>query len=145
MQKETDKYTVVVCLDASLTRIVTRFRDKDPWCGYKNFPGGKFLIGEDAKDCLKRELFEETGLDIPTEEIHFLRRDVDEGKKDLHIYYTILAQEADEYKLVEEGARELLTWDYVDDLFLSSDDYVPDVPEIVGEVLRLSLTQSECE
>jgi 8-oxo-dGTP diphosphatase len=47
-------------------------RKKDPFKGLLSFPGGKVDLGEKVEDAVKRDLWEETNLDIePTDTIRF--------------------------------------------------------------------------
>lgn len=46
-------------------------RNKSPWMGSWNGVGGKINVNETPLDCIKREIFEETNIDIPISAIQY--------------------------------------------------------------------------
>ena len=46
-------------------------RNKSPWMGSWNGLGGKIELNESPEACIKREIFEETGLDLMLENFIF--------------------------------------------------------------------------
>lgn len=51
-------------------------RIKEPFKGYLVAPGGKKEKGEEIKDCIKREIFEETGLIISNPELRVVTTEI---------------------------------------------------------------------
>ena len=66
-----EKESPSVMVDAVVVRnekVLLVKRKKDPFKGFLTFPGGKVDEGEKVEDAVKRELLEETSLDIePTD------------------------------------------------------------------------------
>lgn len=58
--------SVVFCNDSDGLSVLLIERANEPFKGCWAFPGGFMEMEEDAEDCAKRELKEETGLEIPT-------------------------------------------------------------------------------
>ncbi len=57
-------YNLIVVFNTELNKVLMCKRMKEPYKGLYNFPGGKVEENEDYYSSCKRELWEETGLDI---------------------------------------------------------------------------------
>jgi len=97
--------------------LITRRKAGTHLAGLWEFPGGKCEVGESLKDCLRREVREELGIEI-TEPIPFqtVRHEYPEKSVELHFFRcTIKAGTAqvlgcDDLKWVT--AKELATFDF---------------------------------
>ena len=56
-------------------------RGEEPYKGFWSIPGGKVKFGERIKDALKREVKEETGLDIEIEKLIYILKMMVKNKK----------------------------------------------------------------
>lgn len=116
------------------------------------FPGGHLKIGETSNECLKRELKEETGMDIDTSNLkpfikmsHYTRNYRNSGKNrqnDIYFYYIRTDEQynmkntnLDEFERLSNFQIKLISLDKVEQILKDS---IPDNPineVIVGEML----------
>ncbi len=78
-----------LCIDAS-GRVLLGRRAGDPWAGYWDLPGGFVEEYEHPIDAVRRELREETGLEIEPLELLGVWPDVygQDGKGTVNLYWT---------------------------------------------------------
>ena len=89
-----DKESPSVMVDAIVERndkLLLVKRKKDPFKGSLSFPGGKVDEGERVEDALKRELNEETNLDIEPIDILGVYSDPSRDPRGHRIYITFIA------------------------------------------------------
>jgi len=67
-------------------RIETHFGEKVSFGGYWSIFAGALDPNEDHKTCAVRELFEESGIVSPIEDLHFLKS-IPQKKSLFHVYY----------------------------------------------------------
>ncbi|MFV0304596.1 MAG: NUDIX hydrolase [Moheibacter sp.] len=111
---------------------------KEPFAGkiIHKFPGGGLEFGEGTIDCLKREFLEELNLEIQVEK-HFYTQDFfllsrfNENEQILMIYYTVVAKDISQLKIVDKDIQELIWKDLdsltTDDLTLPTDQLVTQI------------------
>ena len=81
------KVTAAIFRNGDKVLLMRRGADQ-PLAGEWEYPGGKFEDGEDGPTCLRRELFEELGIDAETGDlITIAKHATDSGKViELHTY-----------------------------------------------------------
>jgi mutator protein MutT len=80
--------------------------------GFWEFPGGKKESWESLSDCLKRELFEELGIDVRVEEhLYTLTHEYDHAVIILHFFRCTLLSEG-----IEPEAGSEIRWVHPEDL-----------------------------
>ena len=81
------KVTAAIFRDGDKVLLMRRGADQ-PLAGEWEYPGGKFEDGEDGPTCLRRELFEELGIDAEIGDlITIAKHTTDSGKViELHTY-----------------------------------------------------------
>jgi 8-oxo-dGTP diphosphatase len=67
-------------------------RKKDPFKGFLSFPGGKVDLGEKVEDAIKRELREETNLDVEPTDILGVYSDPSRDPRGHRISITFIAR-----------------------------------------------------
>lgn len=95
---------------------------KDTW----GLPGGKLDFGEDLKECAKRELKEETNLDVDVEDIYL--KGITNAVFDNETHYiTVLYETENYYGEVEVMEPEKCgRWEWFD--YSKTDDGIRDLP-----------------
>ena len=96
--------------------------NKDKWIGV----GGHFEDGESPEDCVKREIFEETGFDIAISELEYraiITFISDKGDYELMSLFTARAPEG-EPRECSEGRLEWVDKEKVDELNLWEGDRI---------------------
>jgi 8-oxo-dGTP diphosphatase len=114
-----DKEMPAVMVDAIVekdNKLLLVTRKKDPYKGSPSFPGGKVDLGEKVEEAVKRELQEETNLQI--EPIHILGVYSDPGRdpRGHRISVTFIAKVIDGQERAADDA-ETVMW-------ISSEDHV---------------------
>lgn len=67
------KYTIGALFTPDFKRVLLILKSKPKWqAGKFNLPGGTIEEGEDCFECVSREFKEETNLDIPIENWHYI-------------------------------------------------------------------------
>jgi 8-oxo-dGTP diphosphatase len=74
------------------SKILLVTRKKDPFKGSRSFPGGKVDVGEKVEDAVKRELREETNLDIEPKDILGVYSDPTRDPRGHRISITFIAK-----------------------------------------------------
>jgi 8-oxo-dGTP diphosphatase len=90
-----DKESPSVMVDAIIERndeLLLVKRRKDPFKGVLSFPGGKVDLGERVEDAVKRELREETNLDIEPTDILGVYSDPSRDPRGHRISITFIAR-----------------------------------------------------
>jgi 8-oxo-dGTP pyrophosphatase MutT (NUDIX family) len=93
-------YTLIVVLDQSRQRALLLRKNKGPWPGKLNFPGGKLEQGESYMAGAARELYEETG--IYRTELRPLVTEIFPAGNILHVFYVVLDEHEDFMQLETE-------------------------------------------
>ena len=109
----------VLCLIQNENRILLQNRVKDDWKGY-TFPGGHVEPGESFVDAVKREMKEETGLDILNPRLVGIKQfPIEKGR------YIVLLFKATEFSgevvSSEEGEMEWINLDELPDVNVVED------------------------
>lgn len=124
----------VLCLIQDGNRILLQNRIKEDWKGY-TLPGGHVEPGESFVDAVKREMKEETGLDIINPKLSGIKQfPIDDGR------YIVLLFKAVEYTgeviSSEEGQME-----WVDRSNLSEIETVNDLEQLLEVIDNPKLTE----
>lgn len=88
-------------------------RIKEPFSGYLVAPGGKKEKGEDILECIKREVYEETGLSIENPELRVVTTEIGPENYNWILFIYTCSEFTGEVKESSEGK---LVWINVDDL-----------------------------
>ena len=100
-------------------QIVLVEQGKAPLKGIWSLPGGAVESGESLADAIKREILEETGLDIvPShlgELVDVIRKD-DQGRPERHFVLAIFVAESDKLSLVPGDDAAQAEWVSLDNL-----------------------------
>ena len=124
----------VLCLLRDGDRILLQDRTKADWKGY-TLPGGHVEKGESFVDAVRREMKEETGLDVPHPKLAGIKQFPIEGGR--YIVLLFLAEEyTGELTSSEEGE---MVWAEMDRL--SALRTVEDLPDLLRVILDPELTE----
>lgn len=135
MEQRTEKVELtVLCLIQDGKRVLLQNRIKEDWKGY-TLPGGHVESGESFVDAVKREMREETGLDIINPKLVGIKQfPIDGGR------YIVLLFKAVEFtgELIssEEGQME-----WIDRSRLSEIEAVNDLEELIEVIENPNLTE----
>lgn len=135
VRKRTDKQELITTATRAVIRdqegriLFIRRRDNGLWA----MPAGRQEPGESILDCLKREVKEESGLDVILATPMAIYSQVSVVNADGDPYQLFLVQ-----FLVDEWSGELLTEtdETVDARFLNLDELPENMPDVYREVLR---------
>lgn len=113
----------IICVDASGAVLLLKWRDPVNGCVFWEPPGGGIEQGETSREAARRELFEETGLDIELEHGSvFVDRDYNwAGRRHVHVEEFFRAEvRVAEIELVRPTDEELAT--FVDSHFFRREE-----------------------
>ncbi len=124
----------VLCLVQDGNRILLQNRIKEDWKGY-TLPGGHVEPGESFVDAVKREMKEETGLDIINPKLAGIKQfPIDDGR------YIVLLFKAVEY-IGEVISSEEGQMEWVDRSNLSEVETVNDLEQLLEVIDNPKLTE----
>jgi len=110
-----DKLKYTICFIKKENEILLLNREKPSWMGSWNGVGGKFQDGETPRDCILREVYEETNIRL--HDVQFkgvVTWDTDEGKiQGMYLFMQELPQDY-EYKVPIKTREGILDWKKVD-------------------------------
>ena len=135
MEQRTEKVELtVLCLIQDGKRVLLQNRIKEDWKGY-TLPGGHVESGESFVDAVKREMREETGLDIINPKLVGIKQfPIDGGR---YIVFLFKAVEfTGELISSEEGQME-----WIDRSRLSEIEAVNDLEELIEVIENPNLTE----
>ncbi|WP_022765998.1 8-oxo-dGTP diphosphatase [Butyrivibrio sp. XPD2006] len=124
----------VLCLIQDGNRILLQNRIKEDWKGY-TLPGGHVEPGESFVDAVKREMKEETGLDIINPKLAGIKQfPIDDGRYIVLLFRAV--EFAGEVISSEEGQME-----WVDRSNLSEIETVNDLEQLIEVIINPKLTE----
>ena len=134
MAKTENVELTVLCLIQDGDKILLQNRVKKDWKGY-TLPGGHVEPGESFVDAVKREMKEETGLDIINPKLAGIKQfPTEDGRYIVLLFKT--EQFSGELVLSEEGQME-----WIDCSCLSEIDAVDDLDELLRVINDPELTE----
>ncbi len=77
-------------LNKSKSRVVLVRRGASPGRGLWSLPGGAIEVGEDLEEAVKREVLEETGLEVIVDDLFSVTQYVETSGKGVRYHYVIL-------------------------------------------------------
>ena len=124
----------VLCLIQDGDKILLQNRVKEDWKGY-TLPGGHVEIGESFVDAVKREMKEETGLDVTNPKLVGVKQfPIKNGRYIVFLFKT--EQFSGELVSSEEGQME-----WIDGRHLSEINTVKDFDELLRVINNADLTE----
>ena len=134
MNRTENAELTVLCLIQDGNRILLQNRVKKDWKGY-TLPGGHVEPGESVVDAVKREMKEETGLDIFNPRLAGIKQfPIENGRYIVFLFKT--EQFSGEIVSSEEGKMEWINYDD-----LSKIDAVDDLKELLSVINDPELTE----
>lgn len=129
----------VLCLIQDGEKILLQNRVKKDWKGY-TLPGGHVEAGESFVDAVKREMKEETGLDIQNPKLVGIKQFPFKNEENVNCRYIVLLFKADKFsgEVVSSSEGEM-TWVRYDQL--SSMDTVDDLEDLLDVFNNPDLTE----
>lgn len=118
------------------SRVFLIQRAYPPFAGLWSLPGGRREPGESAEECVKRELFEETGL-LVDDPVPVLVEKVGEGAQE----FTLAVFTARQVYVAPVVSHEVTDWDWVEISELGGYECTENLARIVSacaDTLRLS-------
>lgn len=129
----------VLCLIQDGEKILLQNRVKKDWKGY-TLPGGHVEAGESFVDAVKREMKEETGLDILNPKLVGIKQFPFKNEEGVDCRYIVLLFKAEEFKgEVVSSSEGEMTWVRYDKL--SSMDTVDDLEDLLDVFNNPDLTE----
>ncbi|TDT60943.1 NUDIX domain-containing protein [Fonticella tunisiensis] len=102
-----------ICYIVKYGKTLMLDRVKEPFSGYLVAPGGKKENNEDILSCIKREMYEETGIDIKEPELKVVTTEIGPDNYNWILYIFICDKFTGEVKESNEGK---LVWVDIDRL-----------------------------
>ena len=129
----------VLCLIQDGKKILLQNRVKKDWKGY-TLPGGHVEAGESFVDAVKREMKEETGLDIQNPKLVGIKQFPFKNEDNVNCRYIVLLFKTEEFsgEVVSSSEGEM-TWVRYDQL--SSLDTVDDLEDLLDVFNNPGLTE----
>ena len=129
----------VLCLIQDGEKILLQNRVKKDWKGY-TLPGGHVEAGESFVDAVKREMKEETGLDIQNPKLVGIKQFPFRNEDNVECRYIVLLFKTEEFsgEVVSSSEGEM-TWVRYDQL--SSLDTVDDLEDLLDVFNNSDLTE----
>lgn len=129
----------VLCLIQDGEKILLQNRVKKDWKGY-TLPGGHVEAGESFVDAVKREMKEETGLNIQNPKLVGIKQFPFKNEEGVDCRYIVLLFKAEEFKgEVVSSSEGEMTWVRYDQL--SSMDAVDDLEDLLDVFNNPDLTE----
>ncbi len=129
----------VLCLIQDGEKILLQNRVKKDWKGY-TLPGGHVEAGESFVDAVKREMKEETGLDILNPKLVGIKQFPFKNEEGVDCRYIVLLFKAEEFKgEVVSSSEGEMTWVRYEQL--SSMDTVDDLEDLLDVFNNPDLTE----
>lgn len=129
----------VLCLIQDGEKILLQNRVKKDWKGY-TLPGGHVEAGESFVDAVKREMKEETGLNIQNPKLVGIKQFPFKNEEGVDCRYIVLLFKAEEFKgEVVSSSEGEMTWVRYDQL--SSMDTVDDLEDLLDVFNNPDLTE----
>ena len=129
----------VLCLIQDGDKILLQNRVKEDWTGY-TLPGGHIEIGESFVDAVKREMKEETGLEILNPRLVGIKQFPMKNGNYVEGRYVVLLFKATEFTgnvvSSEEGQMEWIRYDQVSEI-----DTVDDFEDLLDVMNNPNLTE----
>ena len=135
MEQRTEKVELtVLCLIQDGKRVLLQNRIKEDWKGY-TLPGGHVEPGESFVDAVKREMREETGLDIINPKLVGIKQFPIDGGRYIVLLFKVVEFTGEVISL-EEGQME-----WIDRSRLSEIEAVNDLEELIEVIENPNLTE----
>ncbi len=135
MEQRTEKVELtVLCLIQDGKRVLLQNRIKEDWKGY-TLPGGHVESGESFVDAVKREMREETGLDIINPKLVGIKQFPIDGGRYIVLLFKVV-EFTGEVISSEEGQME-----WIDRSRLSEIEAVNDLEELIEVIENPNLTE----
>lgn len=129
----------VLCLIQDGEKILLQNRVKKDWKGY-TLPGGHIETGESFVDAVKREMKEETGLNIQNPKLVGIKQFPFKNEEGVDCRYIVLLFKAEEFKgEVVSSSEGEMTWVRYDQL--SSMNTVDDLEDLLDVFNNPDLTE----
>ena len=129
----------VLCLIQDGEKILLQNRVKKDWKGY-TLPGGHVEAGESFVDAVKREMKEETGLNIQNPKLVGIKQFPFKNEEGVDCRYIVLLFKAEEFKgEVVSSSEGEMTWVRYDQL--SNMDTVDDLEDLLDVFNNPDLTE----
>jgi 8-oxo-dGTP diphosphatase len=135
MEQRTEKVELtVLCLIQDGKRVLLQNRIKEDWKGY-TLPGGHVESGESFVDAVKREMREETGLDIINPKLVGIKQFPIDGGRYIVLLFKVV-EFTGEVISSEEGQME-----WIDRNRISEIEAVNDLEELIEVIENPNLTE----
>lgn len=123
-------YTLGIIIDDLTDEVLLVRKSRPEWqAGKYNFPGGKVEDDENVKDCMVRELIEETGIYVPEDRLRSICTIKNNGLWQVEVFAALYSSE---YLHAECETDEKPYWARIDEL---PGDLVFDVPMLLHMAL----------